>query len=92
MQARQAEASAATSGAASGAASGALPGGLSTPFTLRAVEAALLGKRPDPAAADQISFDIKPIDDVRSTAEYRLSVARGVVRAWLEVEGRAALR
>ena len=63
-----------------------------TPVRLRAVEAALLGKRPDPAAADQISFDIKPIDDVRSTAEYRLSVARGVVRAWLEVEGRAALR
>lgn len=45
VQARQAAASVATSGAASGAGAGALPGGLSTPFTLRAVEAA-------PAARD----------------------------------------
>ena len=61
-----------------------------TPVRLRAVEAALVGRAPDPAAADQISFDIKPIDDVRSTAEYRLSVARGVVRAWLDGQARAA--
>ncbi|MCA9537430.1 MAG: xanthine dehydrogenase family protein subunit M [Myxococcales bacterium] len=53
------------------------------PVRARAVEKALLGKPVDVAAADAVSADIQPIDDVRSTAEYRLSVARRVLRSWL---------
>ena len=54
------------------------------PTRLRTVEAAMLGRPVDPSVVERIPFDIKPIDDVRSTAEYRLAVARSIVRAWLE--------
>lgn len=62
------------------------------PTRLRSVEALLIGRAPDPAAVDRVLFDIKPIDDVRSTAEYRLNVARGVLRTWLEAEAAAVGR
>ncbi|MFN3197206.1 MAG: FAD binding domain-containing protein [Bradymonadia bacterium] len=48
-----------------------------------AVEAALVGKAPDAAAADLLRNDITPIDDVRSTADYRMAVATRTLRAWL---------
>jgi CO/xanthine dehydrogenase FAD-binding subunit len=35
------------------------------------------------AAADQLDVDLAPIDDVRSTAHYRLGVARNLTRAFL---------
>lgn len=50
------------------------------PLRAKAVEAALVGKPVDPAAADLVFSDIKPIDDIRSTADYRNSVARRVLR------------
>ncbi|MEZ4466072.1 MAG: 2Fe-2S iron-sulfur cluster-binding protein [bacterium] len=49
----------------------------------RTVEAALIGRPVDAAAADQISADIRPIDDIRSTAAYRLEVARRILQGWL---------
>lgn len=49
-----------------------------TPIRVPAVEAALVGKPVDPAAADRLQ--IKPIDDIRSTAAYRNSVARRILR------------
>jgi CO/xanthine dehydrogenase FAD-binding subunit len=54
-----------------------------TPVRARDVEAALVGSKPDPAAADAVASAISPIDDVRSTAEYRAEVARGVIASWL---------
>lgn len=54
-----------------------------TPVRCPSVEAALVGKAPDPAAADALAHDISPIDDVRSTADYRMAVATRVLRAWL---------
>jgi len=54
------------------------------PLRLPTVEAALTGKPVSPDAANQVSDDIQPIDDVRSTAEYRIAVAARVVRSWLE--------
>lgn len=53
------------------------------PLRLRAVEEALVGRAPWPEAADEIARDIHPISDVRSTAAYRSSVARNVLRSWL---------
>jgi CO/xanthine dehydrogenase FAD-binding subunit len=49
-----------------------------TPIRIPNVEAALVGKPVDPAAADLLQ--IKPIDDIRSTAAYRNSVARRILR------------
>ncbi len=54
-----------------------------TPIRARHVEAALVGRPIDAAAADAVIDDIAPIDDIRSTAEYRRTVARNVIRAWL---------
>lgn len=54
------------------------------PLRLPSVEAALIGKPVDPAAADLVARDIHPIDDIRSTRAYRLRVARNIVRRWLE--------
>jgi CO/xanthine dehydrogenase FAD-binding subunit len=58
------------------------------PIPVRAlhVEAALVGHPVDPDAADQVAADIAPIDDIRSTRDYRLKVATNIVRAWLERE------
>ncbi|MDP2304621.1 MAG: FAD binding domain-containing protein [Pseudomonadota bacterium] len=59
-----------------------------TPIRAHHVEAALLGKPIDPAAAAAVAADIAPIDDIRSTAAYRRRVAANVIRAWLETEAR----
>ena len=55
-----------------------------TPIRLRAVEDALTGKPIDPSAADLVAQAITPIDDIRSTADYRSGVATRIVRSWLE--------
>ncbi len=57
-----------------------------TPIRARHVEAALVGHPIDLAAADAVTRDITPIDDIRSTAAYRNTVARNVIRAWLSEE------
>jgi CO/xanthine dehydrogenase FAD-binding subunit len=53
------------------------------PIRAPAAEAALIGKRPGPeaaaAAAAALGAAIRPISDVRSTADYRLEVARNLV-------------
>lgn len=56
-----------------------------TPVRCPKTEAALVGRRAGDlaAAADQVAQDIRPIDDVRSTAEYRRDVAARVLRGWL---------
>jgi CO/xanthine dehydrogenase FAD-binding subunit len=57
-----------------------------TPVRLMAVEESLLGKAIDSAAANLVAAEITPIDDIRSTAEYRKIVATRIVRSWLESE------
>lgn len=57
------------------------------------VEEALRGERPSAALADKLeplfATEISPIDDVRSTAEYRLFAALGLLRRFLrQWEGR----
>lgn len=54
------------------------------PVRLLAVESALVGSAVDPSAADLVSDEIQPIDDVRSTASYRTAVATRIIRSWLE--------
>jgi len=54
------------------------------PLRLGRVEAALTGKAIDPDAALLVAQDIAPIDDIRSTADYRTRVSTRVVRSWLE--------
>lgn len=56
-----------------------------TPVRLPSVEAALTGRplAEAPAAAALVARDIHPIDDIRSTADYRLRVAQNVVHTWL---------
>lgn len=52
------------------------------PVRARGAEAAAAGRRPadaEPLVRAAIRSEIKPIDDVRSTAEYRLAVAENVV-------------
>ncbi|MDX6768116.1 MAG: FAD binding domain-containing protein [Elusimicrobiota bacterium] len=55
---------------------------------LRAAEASLKGRRLDAAAAaaaaDLLDADVSPIDDVRSTREYRLAASRNILRRFLE--------
>ncbi len=55
-----------------------------TPIRANATEAALDGAVPDAATADRamaaLMAEIHPIDDVRSTAEYRRFVLERVVR------------
>lgn len=58
------------------------------PVRARAVEARLVGRAPSPDAGDDVLADIAPIDDVRSTASYRRTVSRNLVRAWLAAEAR----
>jgi xanthine dehydrogenase small subunit len=53
------------------------------PMRSPAVESALVGQSVDPNMADRLSRDITPIDDVRSTAAYRLSVSKRVLRSCL---------
>jgi xanthine dehydrogenase small subunit len=58
------------------------------PLRARATEAALLGMPPGAAAAsaarDALAGEIHPIDDVRSTAAYRLAVAQNGVARFVE--------
>lgn len=67
------------------------------PVPLRAytAEQSLLGRRLSPkaaaAAAEAVSSDITPIDDIRSDREYRLTVAANVLGQFLRTAG-AALR
>jgi len=62
-----------------------------TPVRSAATEAALDGRQPIRATADAaaaaLSADIQPIDDVRSTADYRRLVAGRVLRRLLRDEG-----
>jgi xanthine dehydrogenase iron-sulfur cluster and FAD-binding subunit A len=59
------------------------------PITVRAraVEAAITGRTLDAGAADAAALavrdDIAPIDDVRSTREYRARIAERLVRAFV---------
>ena len=54
---------------------------------LRSVESFLTAKKPTPEVLDEacalLSRDVSPIDDVRSTAEYRLRVSQNLLRAFL---------
>lgn len=57
------------------------------PVRARATEAAVLGQVPGEQAADAaraaLAGEITPIDDVRSTARYRLRVAQNIVAAFV---------
>jgi CO/xanthine dehydrogenase FAD-binding subunit len=55
-----------------------------TPIRVPAVEQALVGQPVDPAVAQLVTGAITPLDDIRSTADYRLSVARRILEAYLE--------
>jgi CO/xanthine dehydrogenase FAD-binding subunit len=58
-----------------------------TVVRLRAVEACLRGQALTPAliaaAREAVAQDVKPIDDIRSTADYRLAVAQNLVEQFL---------
>ncbi|MBI5622395.1 MAG: xanthine dehydrogenase family protein subunit M [Elusimicrobia bacterium] len=55
---------------------------------LRAVEARVAGRKLGPAlvatAVEDAARDVFPIDDIRSTAEYRLAVSRNILRSFLQ--------
>jgi xanthine dehydrogenase small subunit len=57
------------------------------PIRATAAEAVLLGRPPDPAAADAaaaaLAGQLRPITDVRSTAAYRLDVAQHLIRRFV---------
>jgi len=57
------------------------------PIRATAAEAALLGAAPDPAAADAaaaaLAGTLRPINDVRSTAAYRLTVVQNLIRRFV---------
>lgn len=48
------------------------------------VEAALTGAPVRIAAVERLVEDLKPIDDLRSTARYRMRSAQNILRSWLE--------
>jgi xanthine dehydrogenase small subunit len=54
------------------------------PLRCPSVEEALVGSPVDPQVSRLVLGDITPMDDIRSTAEYRNRVAVNVLRAWLE--------
>ena len=62
-----------------------------TPVRIAAAESVLEGARPDEATADRaaaaISAAIDPIDDVRSTADYRREVTGRILHRLLREEG-----
>jgi xanthine dehydrogenase iron-sulfur cluster and FAD-binding subunit A len=55
---------------------------------LAQVEAFVTGKRMTPEIVEEacalLERDVSPIDDVRSTAEYRLHISRNLLRSFLE--------
>jgi len=53
-----------------------------TPVRLPSVEAALVAGE-GVHAAEHVDKDITPIDDIRSTSTYRMSVAKRIVRSWI---------
>ena len=53
------------------------------PIRCPAVESALVGGPVDPGVAGRIGRDISPIDDIRSTAQYRMAVAERTLRSAL---------
>lgn len=61
------------------------------PIRAPAAEAVLVGKRPGPEAAAAVSAAlataIRPISDVRSTADYRLGVARNLIARFVIATG-----
>ena len=62
-----------------------------TPIRATATEAALEGRPPTPETADlaaeTLAAEIHPIDDVRSTAEYRRLVAARVLHRLIREAG-----
>jgi CO/xanthine dehydrogenase FAD-binding subunit len=62
-----------------------------TPIRAHATERLLEGSRPSPEtadrAADALFHEIEPIDDVRSTAEYRRAVAARVLHRLMRDAG-----
>ena len=54
---------------------------------LRHVEAFVAGKKPTSKVLDEacalLEKDVAPIDDIRSTAEYRLEVSKNLLRSFL---------
>ena len=62
-----------------------------TPIRARATEAAIEGRPPTPETADlaaeTLAAELHPIDDVRSTAEYRRIVAARVVHRLIREAG-----
>ena len=62
-----------------------------TPIRASQTEAALEGSAPDEAAADRaastLAAELQPIDDVRSTADYRRAVAARVLHRLIRDEG-----
>ena len=62
-----------------------------TPIRATATEAALEGRPPTPETADRaaetLAAELQPIDDVRSTAEYRRLVAARVVHRLIREAG-----
>lgn len=62
-----------------------------TPIRARATERILEGSRPTPETADRaaetLATEISPIEDVRSTAEYRRAVAARVLHRLIREEG-----
>ena len=53
-----------------------------TPVRLPTVEAALVAGE-GLNAAEHVQRDIAPIDDIRSTSDYRMSVAKRIVQSWI---------
>jgi CO/xanthine dehydrogenase FAD-binding subunit len=62
-----------------------------TPIRAAATEAALEGREPTPETADRaaevLAAELRPIDDVRSTAEYRRLVAARVLHRFIREAG-----
>ncbi len=54
-----------------------------TPVRVPTVEAALIGQPVNPNVVDLLDQDITPIDDVRSSAQYRMAVAKRTLRGFL---------
>ena len=59
-----------------------------TPLRLRRTEQVLLGKSPSPTLVQQarqaLASEVAPIDDIRSSAPYRLQVAGNLLQEFLE--------